>query len=168
MVWQLEFGNILIKPVGHRKGCPLICGMFRVRIPTTNLFRASGAQHELQCTAVDHNREWYSRFTAGRLLPIDDFAFFTEQNKHQDLVGSSDKGKSSSVYLCHNPNTFTQHSTMNVAAFKSITILNFIMTKASRFKSNDTHNNYLFIVNLIKKFYNLRNREFNDMYRKML
>ena len=61
-----------------------------------------------------------------------------------------------------NPNSFT------IAGFKSESIFNFIMTKALRLKSNETHCNYLIIVNLIDKFNNLRNREFNDIDRKML
>ena len=57
---------------------------------------------------------------------------------------------------------------MNVARCKSVFIFNFIMTKDLRFKSNGTHYNYLFIANLINKSDNLGNREFNDIYWKML
>ena len=57
---------------------------------------------------------------------------------------------------------------MNVVGFKSVSSFNLIMTKDLRFNSNETHNNYLFIANLINKFNNLRNREFNDINWKML
>ena len=57
---------------------------------------------------------------------------------------------------------------MNVAGFMSVPIFNFIVTKALRLGSNETHNNYLCIVKLINKYNNLRNREFNDIDRKML
>ena len=43
----------------------------------------------------------------------------------------------------------------------SESISNFIMKKTLGFTSNETHYNYLSIVNLINKLNNLHNREFN-------
>ena len=98
-------------------------------------------------------------------MAIEDFTFVTKRDNIKTRYYPMPEVNH---HICQNLNPFTQHFAMNIAGFTFVPIFNFIVTKALRLRSNETNNNYLFIVNLINKFNNLRNQEFNYFDRKML